>query len=183
MTKFSKKRKLLYLSRLYSCTPLIYFLVNVGCFNPFAPELDKSLDTSNVITEQLTPDEVLQNFRYAYTFKDSLLYSDVLDESFVFEYFDPNLGPSGGFVTWGRDVDLKTTGRLFRTFDVIELVWLNKIFSTRDGNFEKIFIRFSLNLFSSEFNFILTGTAIFTFAQSEIDEKWRIVHWKDESDL
>ncbi len=183
LSKFKPLFKLFFKSNIFICLPNFWFLLNVGCFNPFAPELDKTLDTSNIITEQKTSDEVLQNFKYAYTFKDSLLYSDVLDEAFVFEYFDPNLGSSGGFVTWGRDVELKTTGRLFRTFDVIELIWLNTIFSRRTGNKEEIFIRFSLNLFGSEFNFIVTGTAIFTFAQREVDGKWRIVHWKDESDL
>jgi len=154
-----------------------------GCLNPFAPALDKNIDLSAVITEQKTPEEVLQNFQYAYTFKDSLLYSDVLDESFVFEYFDPDLEPSGGFVTWGRDVDLATTGGLFRQFDVIDLVWLNTLFSDREGDLEKRFIRFNLSLFGADFNFILTGTAIFTFKKDETDEKWRIVRWKDESDF
>lgn len=162
------------------------------CFNPFAPELDERSDLSNVITEQQTPDEVLQNFRYAYTFKDSILYSKVVDESFVFEYFDTNLEPSGGFRTWGRDVDLQTTGSLFRSFDVIELIWLNTLFTERDTLFvdeqiveliERQFIRFNLNLFGSDLNFIISGTAIFTFKQKEGDDKWRITRWKDESDI
>lgn len=161
----------------------IIFLWTTSCFNPFAPELENNVDLSNVITEQQTPEEVLQNFRYAYTFKDSLLYSDVLDESFVFEYFDTNQGPSGEFLTWGRDVDLRTTGRLFRTFDSIELIWLNTLFTESDGAEEKRFVRFNLNLFSSDFNFIITGTAIFTFVKSKEDGRWRIKRWKDESDL
>lgn len=154
-----------------------------GCVNPFAPKLDPNLDLTSVITEQQTPEEVLENFRYAYTFKDSVLYSDVLDESFVFEFFDPNLEPSGGFVTWGRDVDLKTTGQLFRSFEVIDLVWLNTLFSENDGTFERRFVRFNLSLFGPDLNFILTGTAIFAFKQDESDGKWRIVRWKDESDI
>lgn len=162
---------------------LVLSLANGSCFNPFAPALDKGQDLSNVITDQQNPREVLQNFRYAYTFKDSLLYSDVLEESFVFEYFDPNLGPSGGFQTWGRDIDLKTTGRLFRSFDVIELTWLNTIFSDSTDQFVQYFQRFNLNLLGSDFNFIVTGTAIFTFKRNEADNKWRIVRWKDESDL
>lgn len=162
---------------------LFFIPLFLGCFNPFAPELDKTPDTSNIITDQVTPEEVLQNFRVAYVIKDSILYSEVLDKSFIFEYFDPELQPSGGFVTWGRDIDLRTTGRLFRNFDVIDLVWLNTIFATSEGNLEKRFIRFNLNLFSPEFNFIVTGTAIFTFAKSEEDGKWRIIRWKDESDL
>lgn len=159
-----------------------WFFVS-ACFNPFAPELDKQPDTSNVITEQRSPEEVLQNFRIAYVFKDSLLYSELLDESFVFEYFDPDLGGSGGFVTWGRDVDLRTTARLFRSFDVIELIWLNTIFSSDEGSTARRFMRFNLSLFGPDFNFILTGTAIFVFEQDEEDGKWRIVRWKDESDL
>lgn len=158
-------------------------LFMTGCFNPFAPELDEDFDLSNVITDQQTPEEVLQNFRYAYTFKDSLLYSDVLDESFVFEFFDPNLEPTGGFRTWGRDIDLKATGRLFRAFDVIDLIWLNTIFSESEGEFERRFITFNLNLSGAESIFLLQGTAIFTFKRSEDDEKWRIVRWKDESIL
>ncbi|MFQ5865205.1 MAG: hypothetical protein ACE5IW_08275 [bacterium] len=173
----------------FSHTVILYlfivFWLNIftGCFNPFAPELDKSPDLTSVITDQKSPEEVLQNFRYAYIFKDSLLYSGVLDESFVFEYFDPESQPSGGFVTWGRDVDLKTTSRLFRGFDVIDLNWLNTIFSERKGQLERRFIRFNLNLFGPDFNFILTGTAIFTFKQSELDGRWKIIRWKDESDL
>lgn len=159
----------------------IIVVAGFSCFNPFAPELEKLPDLSNVITEQQNADEVLDNFRYAYTFKDSLLYSDVIESSFVFEYYEPNLEPSGAFVTWGRDVDLRSTGRLFRTFDTIDLKWLNTLFVNDDST--KMFKRFTLNLLSSDVNFFLTGTAVFTFSQNEADGKWRIVRWKDESDL
>lgn len=179
---------------------LLGLVIELACFNPFAPSLDESPDSSNIITEQQSPEEVLQNFKYAYTFKDSLLYSDILDESFVFEYFDPNLPPSGGFRTWGRDVDLKTTGQLFRNFDVIELEWLNLLLTERDTVcsdersavcapekivriVERQFRRFNLNLIGPSFNFTVTGTAIFTFQQNGLGSKWRIVRWKDESDL
>ncbi|MCG8605649.1 hypothetical protein MJD09_11705 [bacterium] len=173
------------MSSLYSVSWLftLFFVLCLACFNPFAPELDRALDLTNVITEQQTPEEVLQNFRYAYTFKDSLLYSDVIDESFIFEFFDPNAGPSGSFQTWGRDIDLRTTGRLFRGADVIDLVWLNTLFTDREDDLEKRFVRFNLTLSGSDFSFFIGGTAIFTFQQSEADGKWRIVRWKDESDL
>ena len=92
------------------------------CLNPFAPKLHEGEESELIITDQKTPEEVLQNFQYAYTFKDSLLYSDLLDSSFVFVFFDPNQGTSGMFVSWGRDVDLQTTGRLFRNFDVIDFI-------------------------------------------------------------
>ena len=111
---------------------LLYILVLLGltshCFNPFAPKLDNTGNQSIVITEQRSPDEVLQNFLYAYTFKDSLVYADLLDSSFVFVYFDPNIGSSGRFVSWGRDVDLKTTGQLFRNAETINLTWNSTIY-------------------------------------------------------
>jgi len=161
----------------------VFAVLLFGCVNPFAPRLDKGEESSQVVTEQRTPDEVLQNFKIAYTFKDSLLYSDVLDSSFVFEFYDPDLEPSGGFVTWGRDVDLQTTGRLFRSFQTIDLVWVSTVYEFREGDTEKIFRRFNLNLVGDQFVFTVTGTAIFSLRQSQHDGKWRIVHWKDESDL
>jgi len=75
-------------------------LVIFRCFNPFAPKLEDAGNQNLIITEQKTPEEVLQNFKYAYVFKDSVLYSDLLDSSFVFIYFDPNEGSSGRFVSW-----------------------------------------------------------------------------------
>jgi len=162
---------------------IILLLFGWGCINPFAPALEKKSDVTNMITEQQSPEDVLQNFRYAYTFKDSLLYSDVIDKAFVFEFFDPNQQPTGGLTTWGRDIDLQTTGRLFAEFDVINLIWLNTLFEESQDNIERRLVRFNLNMFGSDFNFILTGTALFTFRRDEMDNKWRIVRWKDESDL
>jgi len=167
-----------FIFKMLLCLSLIGF--STSCFNPFAPELNNEIDLSNVITDQQSPEEVLQNFRFAYTFKDSLLYSDVIDESFVFEFFDPNLEPSGGLRTWSRDVDLKTTGALFRNFDVINLV-LNTLFERNDGELERRYVGFNLNLFSPTENYSINGTAIFTFKKSSSDNKWRIVRWKDES--
>jgi hypothetical protein len=160
--------------------------------NPFAPELEETSTLDNVITDQQSPKEVLQNFKYAYTFKDSLLYSELLAKSFVFEFFDPNQEPVGGFKTWGRDVDLRATGRMFREFEVIELVWLDTLSSNTQtipqntGEprvIELRRMRFNLNLLGSDFNYILNGTAAFSFEQDAEDAKWRIIRWRDDSDL
>ncbi|MFQ5639092.1 MAG: hypothetical protein ACE5IR_14005 [bacterium] len=171
-------------ARRFSCLLILsLFCLLSDCFNPFAPALDEGQDLSSVISEQKSPDEVLHNFEIAYTFKDSLIYSDILAESFIFEYFDTNLGPSGSLMTWGRDTDLKTTGKLFRTFDVVDLKFLNTLFTERDGDTEKRFVRFNLNLLGSDINFIVSGTAIFTFQRTDADSKWRLIRWKDETDL
>ena len=158
-------------------------MLSVFCYNPFAPKLIDSEDSDLIITDQKTPDEVLQNFKYAYVFKDSVLYSDLLDSSFVFIYFDPNLESSGRFVSWGRDIDLKTTGRLLRNFDVIDLIWNSTIYSFNQEDRAEYSKSFNLSLIKNNETLNLSGNAIFIFEKSEFDEKWRIVQWKDESDL
>jgi hypothetical protein len=155
----------------------------LACVNPFAPKIDRTVDTSLVVTEQRTPDEVLQNFVYAYTFKDSLVYADLLDSSFVFVYFDPNLGSSGRFVSWGRDVDLKTTGRLFRNFDTISLTLNTTVYQILEDDKAELSKTLMLSLFGNRGDFVLTGTAIFNFIKSSYDGKWRITRWKDESQM
>lgn len=170
---------------------LFILIVSGSCFNPFAPELENSPDVNLLITEQKSADDVLHNFKLAYFFRDSLLYSELLDSSFIFIYFDPNIETSGRFVSWGRDTDLRTTGRLFREFDGVNLVWESTVYkdtltwnqeNTKPVKIEYI-NRFSLKLSSSTdgFDFDLWGKAHFTFIHCDYDDKWRIVRWKDES--
>ncbi|MBN1542451.1 hypothetical protein JW992_09920 [candidate division KSB1 bacterium] len=164
--------------------PLIYFsLFFLSCVNPFAPALERSAQNAFVLTEQQTPEAVLENFTYAYNLKDSLVYAELLDSSFVFVYFDPNLETSGRFVSWNRDTDLKTTGRLFRTFQTITLTWNHTIYSLRDESTAELSKTLNLNLFGDDGDFNLTGSAIFNFIKSPYDQKWRISRWKDESHM
>jgi len=164
----------------------------LGCVNPFAPRIDERGVIGELITAQKTPEEVLANFKYAYTFKDSLLYADLLDSAFVFQYFDPDQGPSGLFVSWTREVDLKTTGRLLRSFDIINLEWLNTIYALRDTvrdardslRVEDTLAKsFRLDLSNVDFNFSVSGFAIFTFRFDPRDGKSRIIRWVDQSEL
>jgi len=159
----------------------------LGCFNPFAPKLEQAERNELIITSQLTPSQALQNFQYSYVFKDSVLYADLLDSSFVFIYFDPNQESSGRFVSWGRDVDLRTTGRLFRNFNIIDLVWNSTISDTSyesNGEWRAESIRsFNLSLIRAEETINIHGLAIFNLKKSPFDNKWRITLWKDESDL
>jgi hypothetical protein len=159
----------------------------IECFNPFAPKLDNLNAPSIVITAQRSPDDVLQNFVYAYTFKDSLVYADILDSSFVFVYFDPNIESSGRFVSWGRDVDLKTTGRLFKRYETITLTWNSTIYADTtfvDTTMTEIELSktLQLNLFGKNDEYSFSGSAVFNFKPCE-DKKWRITRWKDESHM
>lgn len=165
-------------------TPLsaLLILALVRCFNPFAPALHQGPEEEVIVTEQRTPEEVLQNFRYAYTFKDSLLYANVLDSSFVFVFFDPNQGTSGLFMSWGRDVDLRTTGRMFRSFDLIDLTWNSTIYGFEEEDKAELSKSFSVNFSGPFIDYRVSGTAIFSFRRCAHDGKWRITRWKDESE-
>jgi hypothetical protein len=153
-----------------------------NCFNPFAPKLQGSLPFDQLITEQKTPEDVLLNFKYAYTFKDSSLYSNLLDSSFVFVYFDPNYETSGRLVSWGRDVDLLTTGRLFRKVSYIDLIWQSTILISNEPNDVQLLKTFHLSLINQDEMINISGNAIFSFKKNLKDSKWRITRWKDESD-
>jgi len=97
---------------------LLAGLLGLGCRNPFAPEL--GISASSLWTDQSTVGGLLQNFRNAYNFADSLHYADCLSDDFTFFYYDPD---ENRFDQWYRETDLTTTGRLFRHFQSIRLTW------------------------------------------------------------
>jgi len=159
------------------------FITCVSCFNPFAPELTRSLESVDlIVTQQQSPEEVLQNFKVAYIFRDSLLYSDLLDTAFVFAYYDPEAGTSGQIVSWNRDTDLRATGRLFRHFHVIDLIWNSTISENINENTGEVSKQFDLTLVSNETDYHVTGRAVFSFRRCW-DNRWRITHWDDVSEL
>jgi len=165
-----------------------------GCSNPFAPKLaEVEKGTTAILTERLNPNEVLENFRFAYIFADSLVYSELIDTGFIFIFFDPNVEGTGRFDSWGRDIELRATGGLLRAVRNITLEWNSTVEEVYwspapdsvkeqvyfDGAVKaKISKGFQLKL-GSEIQ--LTGTAVFSFAKEASAEGWRIVRWIDES--
>lgn len=158
---------------------IVFLALLTGCWNPFAPT-EGSFDggASLSLTEQRSPEEVLQNFRYAYIYRDSLVYSNLFDTSFVFLYFDPEIGGAGGNDYWGRDTELRTTARLFRTFDHFTLIWNATISEdSLDVNKRSLTKTFDLSIGGEIF---LSGNAVFDFL-SDPEGTWRISRWEDES--
>lgn len=156
------------------------------CWNPFAPiEGELGGIERLTLTEQRSPEDVLQNFRYAYIYRDSLVYSDLLDTGFVFLYYDPEAGGTGAYNYWGRDTELRTTGRMFRSFDNFTLVWNATIFQDpgviSDSIFEASITKtFDLAVMKQGSTTNLTGNAVFSFVKDS-SGVWRISRWQDES--
>ncbi|MDD5582008.1 MAG: hypothetical protein PHS99_02195 [Candidatus Marinimicrobia bacterium] len=180
-------------------TQVLIFLVFLlsSCHNIFAPETGDIGKTGLLYQPVMDrPNVVLENFRYAYIYRDSLIYSTLIDSNFVFVYYEPDdEGGGGHYESWPRDVELRTTGGLFRAFRPIDLIWnstLDSSFSYMredtllktektwfdSANYAEIVKSFQLNLGE---NLVIIGSAIFNFVRNPWDKQWRIVKWRDES--
>jgi len=146
-----------------------------GCLNPFAPIEGEA--GKRAWSDQATVGGLLQNFALSYDYRDSLRYSDCLDESFIFNYYDMD---AGRFDSWYRDTDLKATGGLFRSYGRIDLEW-NIIpdevvaFNLPDSLLAFI-VRFNLTLGDES---PLMGYARFSVRKGS-DGRFRVIQWQDD---
>ncbi len=157
---------------------IILIGITLSCRNPFAPALtDGDVNSPRLLTEQKTPEEVLQNFKFAYTFRDSLIYSEVLDSTFIFRSWDYNSYPPVP-LEWGRDTDLRITARMFRYFNTLDLTW-NTIIAQNDDTEEPEYrVTFTLTLDGGRSIPILNGEVLFRFILR--GKKYYISLWRDE---
>ena len=150
------------------------FLLGTGCLNPFAPQLGEAGDSQ--VPDASTIGGMLELFKYSYITKDSLYYSQLLDSSFVFQYYDAG---NSRYDQWYRTTDLKATAGLFRSFEVIDLSWYNLPAGDYNFDFED-----SLKQILVNFNLTLDNTVIYGFARFDCykksSSKFKIVAWKDD---
>lgn len=154
-----------------------------ACINPFAPGLTEDDDPgSQILTDQKTPEEVLTNFSYAYNFKDSLVYADLLDSSFQFIFIDYDTDqPTSD--NWGRDKDIQTTVKMFRHFQSLDLVWgetTSRVYLNEDSSQVELKKTFQLTLDGGETIPSISGWALFTFIRKKTGV-WKIIRWDDLS--
>ena len=164
---------------------MIILLVFGACdYNPLnPPETTELYRGQNIIDEQKTPQGTLKNFESAYEFRDSLLYSQVLDSEFIFISTDYNVSPPQA-ITWGRDEDLLVTSRLFRNFQQIQLDWGQDLFEiySDDSSFVNIRRLFNLTLDGGIEIPPIRGEADFRIKR-RADSIWRIIRWEDYSNF
>lgn len=147
--------------------------------NPFAPVLDEKLGASGgLISDQRTVQGVFQNFQYAYTFKDTLIYSQLLSKDFTFSYRDYELGVD---VSWGRDEDMRVSSGLFQSTQRLDLTWNNIVSMTMDST--RIIRSFNLTITFNPTDIIFIDGKVNLTLGKEANGKWKIIHWVDESNF
>jgi hypothetical protein len=153
-----------------------------GCKNPFAPAFDESIgSSSSTISDLKTVDGVFQNFQYAYTFRDTLIYGELISHDFIFTYrdYDQNFD-----VSWGRDEEMKTTYGLFKNSQRLDLIWNNVILSTEDSLSANVLRSFNLTVTFNPTDIIrLDGRVNLSLRRNLSTQKWEITRWLDESNF
>ena len=149
-----------------------------SCDNIFSPKFDSSTPTS-ILTDQKTVEGLFQNFKYAYTFKDTTVYGNLLAEDFVFTYRDY---ASGFDVSWDRATDMRTTNGLFQNSQKLDVVWNNIIFQGGDSLDQNIKRSFNLTITFNPSDIVrLNGFVDMNLHRNLTEDVWKIKRWRDES--
>ncbi len=159
---------------------IIYiFFGFTSCTNPFAPKLADYEEGGSVLGDQRTEEGIFTNFSYAYKMKDTVVYGKLLDDNFTFIYRNYDREPVVD-ESWGRDIDMITTYRLFNATQRLDLVWNEVSFKIKDSLKMIISRSFALDVvFSADDRFKLQGKATFTLIKSNEDAPWKIQEWRD----
>lgn len=169
--------------RMRTLIKILPLLLMVSC-NPFAPGLDENLDEGNsILGDASTIDGVFQNIKYAYTFRDTTIYGQLLDSDFSFVYRDYDRGVE---VTWGRDEDMQTTRGLFQNVQRLDLVWNNIIALSTDSLNKQANVSRNFNLtvtFNPSDIIRVDGYATLALVRAEPRKPWQIIRWRDESNF
>jgi len=159
-------------------------MVLYTCTNPFAPKLDENFDGGGPpVSDQTTIEGLFQNFQYAYSFKDTLIYGNLITQDFTFTYRDYEQGYD---VNWGRDEEMRATDGLFKNSQRLDLIWNNIVLSTADSDSLNINIvrSFSLNVTLNPTDVPhADGRVNMSLRKNAKTQKWQITRWIDESDF
>lgn len=143
--------------------------------------MDKSSNNpSSTLSDQTTVDGVFQNFQYAYTFRDTSIYGDLISPNFVFTYHDYD---NGYDVSWGRDEEMKTTYGLFQNSQNLNLIWNNIVLSTQDSTSANIIRGFNLTITFSPTDVVTLNGRVNMSLVKASNNKWLITNWVDESNF
>lgn len=161
---------------------LALIAIAVGCSNPFAPRLEPDLEpSSSVLGDQRTVDGVFQNIRYAYNYRDTLIYGNLLQRDFEFRYYNTDRGTD---VTFNRDEEMRITSNLFKNSDQIDLQWNDILSEDGDSLSYNVTRSYHLKLIlqASEV-FRVDGRATLRLVRNSPNDVWLIRVWRDDSNF
>lgn len=157
---------------------LLIGLIITAC-NPFAPSKYNGEAGDLVLGNQKTVEGVFQNWRYAYIFGDTTVYSNLLADDFVFIYRNYDLGIDN---SWGKEIDMRTTSTLFDSTESIDLIWNEIVFELGDSLSKNILRSFNLQLvFNANDISRINGRANIQLERASTKDDWKITQWRDES--
>jgi hypothetical protein len=170
-------KKFLYPEAVKYILPLILLF---GCTNPFSPSFEESDEDGGLISDLKTPEGVFQNMQYAYTFKDTLIYGEIIAAEFIFTYHNYEKGFNE---SWGREEEMMATYGLFQGTQRLDLIWNNIIMSNIDSSTANFVRGFNLTvtLNSADLPFQAYGRVNMFLTKNIQTGKWQISRWVDES--
>lgn len=154
----------------------MFIVIIISCANPFAPKLDENNDDDGLISDRSSVEGVFKNLQYAYTFKDTTIYGDLLSGDFTFSYRDYDRGVD---VSWGRDDEMNVTYGLFQNTQRLDLIWNNIISLSEDSS--QVIRSFNLTITFNPTDIILVDGRVNLNLRKDSENKWQIFHWIDES--
>ena len=162
----------------------VLFSLGLAACNPFAPAFDDGASGDNsIFGDPRTVDGVFQNIKYAYTFKDTTIYGQLIHPDYSFIYRDYERGVDE---TWGRDEEMRITHQLFRNIQRLDLVWNNIITLSMDSLNTRSTVSRNFNLtftFNPSDVIRVDGYATLTLVRAESNAPWLVVRWRDESNF
>jgi hypothetical protein len=172
-------RKNIIISKIISPAIVLLLAIAAGCTNPFAPALNENPAEDAVLGDQTTIEGVFRNFRYAYTFKDTVVYGKLLhnDFTFIFRNYEKGVDES-----WGREEDMISTSRFFQASQNLDLIWNDVVIAIGDSLVQDISRGFNLTIVFDPTDIVtITGRANFRLMREHSDDVWKIIRWRDES--
>ncbi len=163
------------------CLLLLALAATSAC-NPFAPALDDG-DLIGGLGDPSTLDGYFLAFQSAYELRDIALYEPLLDSSFTFVYYDFDAQVDR---VWGYAQEIESTRRLFASSILVQLRW-NQVLLREVASpplQAQIVRSFDLTITLEDGDtFRGNGNVNFLLARPDTTAPWRLVRWRDESDL
>lgn len=168
--------------------PSIWYLLLIipfcgGCINPFAPGELEGDPIADLLGNPSTIEGFYTRFQKAYELRDTSLYGPLIHPEFTFIFRDDNRNVD---ITWGRSEEMNSTYNMFSQSYDISLRWNNitQEIVQDDQTRGQVIRRFNLTVMVSPSEIYRTdGSASFQLARPDSTADWRLVSWRDESDI